>query len=292
MWRAASVCLLVTVAGCGEPSSPASPSPSSTTTTPAPAGAVLTKIEVDPSVLGGQSARARVTLSSPAPPAGVAISLSTSGTAATVPASLTVPAGATTAAFAVDTTRVTATTDVTITAQAAAVIKTAVVRLRIDPAGLTPAANYTIGFSGLRDNRAAVPAYTESGFIISPVSAEWVGVTTYGNPLPSLQFFAPAGATVTGEIRITAGGSPFWLRSVDFYSSVTRIPYVIEGSLSSEPAFTQLQVLGNTFGNFVRVLNSRADVPVDVVLIRLSNPLPGATGGSNPMGIDNIVLDR
>jgi hypothetical protein len=164
-------------------------------------------------------------------------------------------------------------------------------RLRIDPTGLTPSANYTIGFSGLRDNRAAVPAYTESGFTISPVSAEWVGVTTYGNPLPSLQFFA-SGGTVTGEIRITAGGAPFWLRSVDFYSSVTRIPYVIEGFLSSEAAFIQLEVLGNTFGAFVRVFNARAEAPVDVVLIRLSNPIPPGVTGSNPMGVDNIVLNR
>lgn len=274
---------------CGEPSSPSSPS--STPSSTAPAGAALSKLEVDASVLGGQTARATVTLSAPAPSTGVAISLIASGTAATVPSSLTVPAGAATATFDVATTRVAITTDVTITAQSAGVTRTASLQLRIDPAGLTPSANYIVGFSGLRENRVAVPTYTESGFTISAVSAEWVGITTFGNPLPFLQFFA-SGGTVTGEIRISAAGAPFWLRSVDFYSSVTRIPYVIEGFLSSQPVFTQLDVLGNTFGNFVRVSNTRPDLAVDVVLIRLSNPIPPGVTGTNPMGVDNIVLGR
>jgi hypothetical protein len=288
MRRVACVWLLVAIAACGEPSSPSSPSPS-----PAPlsTGVTLSTLEVDPSVLGGQTARATVTLSAPAPADGVAISISASGAAATVPVLLTVPAGATTATFDVATTPVAITKDVTITAQAGGVTRTASLRLRIDPTSLKPSANYTIGFSGLRDNRAAAPTYTESGFTVSQVSAQWVGITTYGNPLPSLQFFA-SGGTVTGELRIAAGGVPFWLRSIDFYSSVTRIPYVIEGFLSGEAAFIQLEVLGNTFGNFVRVTNARADLPVDVLLIRLSNPIPPGVSGTNPMGVDNVVLNR
>ena len=273
---------------CGEPSSPSSPSPSPP---PSSTGPGLSKLEVSPSVLGGHTIQATVTLSAPAPSSGVAISLTASGTAATVPSSLTVPAGATTATFDVTTTRVAVTTDITIRAQTGGVTQTASVHLRIDPAGLMPSANYIVGFSGLRENRAMVPTYTESGFTISAVSAEWVGITTFGNPLPFLQFLASSG-TVTGEIRISAAGAPFWLRSVDFYSSVTRIPYVIEGFLSSEPVFTQLDVLGNTFGNFVRVFNTRPDLAVDVLLIRLSNPIPPGVTGTNPMGVDNIVLGR
>ena len=56
--------------------------------------------------------------------------------------------------------------------------------------------------------------------------------------------------------------------------------------------FTQLEVLGNTFGAFMRVPSSWPDAPVDVLLIRLSNPMPPGLTGSNPMGIDNIVLNR
>jgi hypothetical protein len=284
MQRRAWACLLAAVMACGEPDSPTSPS----TTT---AGAALSTLEVDPSVLSGQAARATVTLSAPASANGVAISLTASGTSATVPPSVTVPAGATTATFDVATARVSITTDVTITAQAGGVTRTDSLRLRIDPTDLRPSVNYTIGFAGLRDNRASVPTYTESGFTVSQVSAEWVAITTHGDPLPSLQFMTPGGATMTGEIRITAAGAPFWLRSLDLHSTTTRIPYVIEGFLSSEATFTVLNVLGNTFnGTFGRVSNPNADVPVDALRIRLSNPAAPCCG--NLMGVDNIVLNR
>jgi hypothetical protein len=251
---------------------------------------VLSKLEVSPSVLGGQTVQATVTLSAPAPANGVAISLTASGAAATVPASLTVPAGATTAGFDVVTMRVAMTTELTLSAQAADVTRTASLRLRVDPTGLRPSAGYTIGFSGLRENRASVPTYTEAGFTISSVSAEWMAITTSGNPLPSLQFMAAPGVTTTGEILITSGGAPFWLNSVDFYSSTTQVPYVIEGFLSGERAYTVITVLPNTFGRFVRTENPSDNVAVDAVAMRLSNPAAPCCG--NPMGIDNIVLNR
>jgi hypothetical protein len=288
MRRAAWICLLGAAVACGEKSSPTSPTPSDTSRSVEP---VLSALEVESSVLGGQPARATVTLGAPAPTQDVSISLSASGTAATIPSSVTVPGGATSVAFEVATTRVAVTTDIVITARAGGMTRTASLRLRIDPTGLAPSANYTIGFSSLRENRAAVTMYVESGFTISPVSAPWVAITTYGNPLPSLQFFA-SGGTVTGELQVTADGAPFWLRSVDLYSSVTRIPYVIEGILSGEAMFVQLAELGNTFGNFVRVANSRPDLPVDRLNIRLSNPVPPGLNASNPMGVDNIILNR
>jgi len=288
MKRAAWICLLGTAVACGDMSSPSSPTPSGTSLSVEP---VLSALEVQSSVLGGQTAQATVTLSAPAPAQGVVILLSASGTATTIPSSVTVPGGATSMAFEVATTRVAVTTDIVITARAGATTRTASLRLRIDPTGLAPSANYTISFSALRENRAAVTTYAESGFIISTVSAPWVAITTYGNPLPSLQFYA-SGGTVTGELQVTADGAPFWLRSVDLYSSVTKIPYVIEGILGGEAMFTQLDVLGNTFGNFVRVANSRPDLPVDRLNIRLSNPVPPGLNASNPVGVDNIVLNR
>lgn len=194
------------------------------------------------------------------------------------------------AAFDIASTRVTRTTDVTITAQAGELRRTASLRLRVDPATLTPTASYTVGFSALRDNQAALTTYEELGFTMSPVAADWMALTTYGRPAPFIQFMAPGGVTTTGEIKVTAGGAPFWLTSVDFYSSTTRIPYVIEGLLGSEPMFSQLDVLGNTFGNFARVTNARPDAPVDELRIRLSNP--AAPCCRNPMGLDNVVLRR
>jgi hypothetical protein len=161
---------------------------------------------------------------------------------------------------------------------------------RIDPSTLAPSMAYAIGFSSLRDNRAPFTTYVESGLTVSVVSAEWISLTTYGNPQPFVEFIGPVGATTTGELRITAGGTPFWLNSVDFYSSTTKIPYVIEGFLNSDPAFTVIDVIGNTFGAFAKRTNPKADVAVQEIRIRLSNP--SAPCCSNPMGVDNIVLSR
>ena len=161
---------------------------------------------------------------------------------------------------------------------------------RIDPSTLTPSTTYTIGFSSLRDNRAPFTTHVESGFTVSVVSAEWISLTTYGNPQPFVEFIGPASATTTGELRITANGNPFWLNAVDFYSSTTKIPYVIEGILNSDSAFTVVDVIGNTFGAFARRTNPKADVAVQEIRIRLSNP--SAPCCSNPMGVDNIVVSR
>ena len=132
--------------------------------------------------------------------------------------------GCATAAFDIATTRVTTATVVTINAQAGGVRRTTALRLQIDPAGLTPTTSYTVGFSALRENKAAFTTHVESGFTVSAVAGDWMAITTYGNPQPFVEFYAPAGTTGTGEIRITAGGAPFWLNSVDFYSSTTKIP--------------------------------------------------------------------
>ena len=95
---------------------------------------------------------------------------------------------------------------------------------------------------------------------------------------------------MTGELRVTAGGAPFWLNSIDVYSSTTKIPYVIEGFLNSELMFSVVDVVGNTFGAFARRSNPKADVPVKEIRIRLSNPSAPCCG--NPMGVDNIVVSR
>ena len=160
----------------------------------------------------------------------------------------------------------------------------------IDASTAKPSATYTIGFSSLHENRAPFTTHVESGFRISVVSAEWIALTTYGNPQPFIEFYGPAGVTVTGELRVTADGAPFWLNSIDFYSSTTKIPYVIDGFLNSKKIFEVADVIGNTFGAFARRSNPKADVPVQEIRIRLSNPSAPCCG--NPMGVDNIVVSR
>jgi hypothetical protein len=160
----------------------------------------------------------------------------------------------------------------------------------IDASTVKPSTTYTIGFSSLRENRAPFTTHLESGFRISVVSADWIVLTTYGNPQPFIEFYGAAGVTTAGELRVTADGAPFWLNSIDFYSSTTKIPYVIEGSLNSKQMFAVSDVIGNTFGAFARRSNPKADVPVQEIRVRLSNPSAPCCG--NPMGVDNIIVSR
>jgi hypothetical protein len=289
-----TVCAGFLACGGDSPATPTAvpqpaPAPTPPPGPPSPPRVTVAGIAVDSSVLSGQTAQGTVRLSDAAPDGGLAVSLSADNAAARVPASLTIPAGATSAAFAVTTARVMKTTNVTITAQTGDVTRTTSIRLRIDPASVMPTATFSITFADLFVHEQPVSVYNEQGFNVSEISAAWTARTSYGNPAPYLGFDTVPGVTTTGEIRITSGGSPFLLNSVDLYSSVTPIPYVIEGFLSEEPMFTVVNTLGNTFGNFVRVANPRATVPVDVLVIRLSNP---ATCCRNPMGIDNVAIRR
>lgn len=252
--------------------------------------AVIARLDVDMSVNGGQVAHGTVTLTDVAPETGVTIGLAANNVAVTTPSSLTIPPGTMKGSFDITTTRVGATTDVAITASIGEARTTSSMRVKIDAAALRPTTTYTLGFSSLRDNRTAFAMYNDSGFTVSVVSADWIAITTYGNPIPFIEFYSPLGLTTTGELRITAGGAPFWFSSIDLYSSTTKIPYVFEGSLSGDSVYTVVNVLGNTFGAFARTANLRADAPIDTLQIRLSNP--SAPCCSNPMGVDNIVLSR
>jgi hypothetical protein len=92
----------------------------------ATAPAALSALSVSPtSVVGGSGAQGTVTLTAAAPAGGFGVSLSSSSTAATVPASVSVAQGATSATFAISTSAVTTSTPVTITASAAGVTRTA-----------------------------------------------------------------------------------------------------------------------------------------------------------------------
>jgi hypothetical protein len=280
------ILVITSIAGCDNDAPPTTAGPSPVP--PAPS-VTLAAVELDGFVVGGQPSEGRVALSAPAPEGGLAVSLSASDAAVTLPSSISVPAGALAASFRIATSRVTKTIEVTITAQAGEVRRSASIRVRVDPASIRPTANYTIGFAALTESGARVTSHAEFGFAVTTVSAEWSALG-YGNPRPSIQYTSPPGVTTTGEVRITADGAPFWFASVDLYSSTTRIPHVFEGSLDSEPVYTVVDVLGNTFGNFVRVRNPHVDQPIDALVIRLSNP--AAPCCRNPVGIDNVVLSR
>ncbi|WP_341529995.1 hypothetical protein WKK05_12190 [Nostoc sp. UHCC 0302] len=131
--------------------------------------------------------------------------------------------------------------------------------------------------------------YNESGFTTSAVSGPWVTSDSYGNPAPFIEFTNEAGQNpLTATIKITNDDSRFTFSSVDLYSSVTPIPYVITGFLNSTAAFSFEGTVPNTFGNFRTVVNSNSNSLIDSLTISLTNP--AAACCSNPMGLDNITV--
>jgi hypothetical protein len=95
-----------------------------------------------------------------------------------------------------------------------------------------PALASTIDFGDLVAG-SSFTTYANSGFTVSPTSGSWM-VNDYGAPSLSIVFSrAAVQPTTTGQIQITAGGSPFTFSSVDLYSSITPIPYEFTGLLGA-----------------------------------------------------------
>ena len=148
----------------------------------------VSKIALSPtSVAGGASSTGTVTLSAAAPTGGSVVSLSSSNTSATVPASVTVAAGATTATFTVTTTAVSAATSATLTA--------------------------TLGSSSATAS-LAITAPTVSSVTLSPASvaggASSTGTVTLSSAAPASGIVVTmtssnASATVPASVTVTSG---------------------------------------------------------------------------------------
>jgi hypothetical protein len=145
-----------------------------------------------------------------------------------------------------------------------------------------------LGFDDAGAAAAPVTTYTRCGFTVTATTPNWNVWTGYGLPAPFIGFMSAAGATTTGEIRVTAAAGKFTFQSVDVYSSTTPIPYVIMGVANSTTVFALRSTQGNTYGNFATISNPNADAEVDALVIQLSNP--AAPCCPNPTGLDNIVV--
>ncbi len=143
----------------------------------------------------------------------------------------------------------------------------------------------TCTFGGLLVDEESLSSYTESDITILATAGGWQARTGFGNPAPSILFFAPVGAAATGQVEVTAGGSAFSFVSIDLYSSVTSIPYVFTGLMGSTKVFAVSGTVPNTFGNFATVANPNAGDLIDTLVIDLTNGV-----GQNSMGLDNIRL--
>jgi hypothetical protein len=156
---------------------------------------------------------------------------------------------------------------------------------------LSTAGHASAAIIGFNDLLAPGPFTTsaESGFAVSALSGSWEASTSFGNPAPFIQFIrASSEPTTTAQIQVTASGSPFTFGSVDLYSSITTIPYLITGIRNSTPVFSLAGTVPNTFGAFATVSSSSTQV-IDTLSITLSNPATECC--SNPVGLDNIVAN-
>ena len=123
---------------------------------------------------------------------------------------------------------------------------------------------------------------------MTATTPNWTVFTHYGHPAPAIVFESGAGATTTGEVRVTAAAGTFTFQSVDVYSSTTPIPYVITGFVNSATVFALRGTQGNTYGDFATINNPNAGAQIDALVIRLVNP--AALCCPNPTGLDNIVV--
>jgi hypothetical protein len=147
----------------------------------------------------------------------------------------------------------------------------------------------TCTFGELRVDQETVSSYSESGITVLPTGGGWQARSEFGNPAPSVLFISPAGASVTGQVAVTAGGSSFGFVSADLYASVTPIPYDFIGLLGSTRVFSVTGTVPNTFGAFATVANPNAGDRIDTLVIELTN---GSDCCENPMGLDNVVVTR
>ena len=94
----------------------------------------------------------------------------------------------------------------------------------------------------------------------------------------------------TGSVVITHAGVPFSFSSIDLYALYfTPFNYTFTGLLNGNTVFTDsgtVTVDVNAIGNIERVSNPNATDVIDALQMTLSNPVPG----TNPLGLDNIVV--
>ncbi|HEV7764487.1 MAG TPA: DUF6531 domain-containing protein, partial [Thermoanaerobaculia bacterium] len=170
--------------------------------------ASLASVELDPaSIMGGRTTVGRVTLNGPAPTGGATVTLSSSASQATVPASVTLAAGQTTKTFNITTSVVSSTTTATISAS---YVETLSATLTVTPCVLEVAPLPTYG--------------TETVWIEDeiPPGATFYGVTTWttsqkASGSQSLTRSIVAGDSVIGVVNATATLPVTWNEELVFY---------------------------------------------------------------------------
>ena len=221
----------------------------------------VASVSVSPqSVDGGQASTGQVSLSGPASPGGVAVSLTSSNpVVAPVPATVTVPGGATSASFAITAGHVASATPVTITASLAASSTKAALTVMpwIASLSLTPAS--------VTGGGSATGAVTLS--LAAPTGGVTVGLTSSD----------PSSATVPTSVTIPAGGTSasfqVTTQPVSSPDSVT-----ISVAAGGETAVAALQVVPAALASLVLNPTSVSAGGSSVGTVTLSAAAP--TGGA------------
>ena len=219
---------------CGGYGSPGGSGPG-----PGPGSPTLLSVALNPmSVTGGTSSTGTVTLSGPAPSGGAAVNLSSSSSAATVPASVPVTYGASSATFTVTTSAVSASTPVTITASYAGATTTA--SLTVMPQTSSPT------LSSVALNPTSVTGGTQTS----------TGTVTLSGPAPTggaqvMLSSDNAAASVPANVPVAAGAS-----SANFTVSTSAVtvstPVTISASYAGVTKTARLTVAppGTTAGTY------------------------------------------
>ena len=151
-----------------------------------------------------------------------------------------------------------------------------------------PGRNIDLGFDGLA-NAMAFKIYKTHGFTVRRVKPGWTVDGTFGNPAPEIEFLVPANKVVSYAVTVTEAGKQFSLDSIDIYSSVAAVNWQLVGSLKGQMVYKDKGQIPNPMGGFATVSNPDAATPVDSVEITLTAVKSGA---ENPIGLDNIVVEK
>jgi hypothetical protein len=170
-------------------------------------------------IIGAGSDSCTVTLSTPAGSGGFTVSLASSNSALTVPATVTVTAGATSAGFSATAAAVTTAQTATVSATAGGLTMTVALQLSVSGPGLTiGSTTVSFGNVGLNTPATQTVTLTSSGTTALTISAETLtgtGFTMSGVTFPvtlnpgqtatlDLQFDPTTSGAATGSVTLTS----------------------------------------------------------------------------------------
>jgi hypothetical protein len=151
-----------------------------------------------------------------------------------------------------------------------------------------PGKTFDLGFDGLT-NGAAFKIYKADGFTVRRVKPGWTVDGVFGNPAPEIEFIDRANTVVSKAVTVTEAGNSFSLDSIDIYSSISAVNWELAGSLKGQTVYRDKGQIPNPMGGFTTVDNPDASTLVDTVEITLTGV---KTGFDNPIGLDNIVVEK